>query len=133
MVRKSNVVTLQFVFSQTTVNEICFDVRAWRNWQTRQTQDLVGDRGGSSPFIRTTENLIDFYRLGFLFCYSLRDLNEEKICLQISLQGKQSSGLFIGYGRTGEIPAFGTTSQQGDHANDLEKSRSFCFYTCCSF
>ena len=27
--------------------------RAWRNWQTRQTQDLVGDRGGSSPFART--------------------------------------------------------------------------------
>ena len=34
----------------------------------------------------------------------LRDLNKEKICLQISRTGKQSSGLFIGYGRTGESP-----------------------------
>ena len=28
--------------------------RVWRNWQTRQVKDLVGNRGGSSPSTRTT-------------------------------------------------------------------------------
>ena len=29
-------------------------MRMWRNWQTRRFQVPVGDRMGSSPFIRTT-------------------------------------------------------------------------------
>ena len=28
-------------------------VRLWRNWQTRKTKDLVGDRAGSTPVNRT--------------------------------------------------------------------------------
>ena len=28
-------------------------MRLWRNWQTRKTKDLVGDRAGSTPVNRT--------------------------------------------------------------------------------
>ena len=33
----------------------CFDLRAWRNWQTRWFQVPVGDHAGSSPVARTTK------------------------------------------------------------------------------
>ena len=36
----------------------------------------------------------------------MRDLNEEKICLQISRRVKGGHPPFIGDGRTGENPAF---------------------------
>ena len=47
-------------------------MRVWRNWQTRQTQDLVGDRAGSIPVTRTVclgSEIFDFQGFqGFFFC-----------------------------------------------------------------
>ena len=60
-------------------------MRMWRNWQTRRFQVPVGDRMGSSPFIRT--KISDFKRFlarnRLFFClfiviiYALRGMNGE--------------------------------------------------------
>ena len=45
------------------------NMRTWRNWQTRQTQALVGDSGGSSPFVRTKARNHDSMVLFFVLLY----------------------------------------------------------------
>ena len=74
---------------------VCISKRAWRNWQTRQTQDLVGDRGGSSPFARTKKGPTE--RLGLFLCEKAKGLElRRKFACKFARRAKMSSGHFIG-------------------------------------
>ena len=133
--------------NQQKTDHLVGQMRAWRNWQTRQTQDLVGDRGGSSPFARTKKFRVKhFVQYDFFILKTLlqRDLNEvlrseaqeymERATLVACLPfGKKTVwGTVLRVGRTGESPASGTTSKQDKLCKKQPKRLFFCFYVCFS-
>ena len=87
----------------------CPHMRTWRNWQTRRFQVPVGDHGGSSPFVRTTQtesrlyvgSLFVLYRItngfeGGGVCASKRFARDNPNDQQSMAQTEQPGGLFTG-------------------------------------
>ena len=124
----------------------CPHMRTWRNWQTRRFQVPVGDHGGSSPFVRTTQTESRLY-VGSLFalsrltkglegggvCRSKRfardNLNEQ----QSMAQTEQPGGLFTGARRQRR------KSLRPHHVaarrvwKQLELAQAVFFFACVSF
>ena len=124
----------------------CPHMRTWRNWQTRRFQVPVGDHGGSSPFVRTTQtegrryvgSLFVLYRItkgleGGGVCASKRFARDNPNDQQSMAQTEQPGGLFTGARRQRRKSLRPHHVAARRVSKQLEKSQAVSFFACVSF